>query len=53
MHLDEKLKSYAEYLDAYPTEFYTCHCTGVSQYEYMKQYMKRVHYLAAGQEIEL
>ena len=33
--LDEKLKSYAEYLDAYPTEYYTCHCTGVSQYEYM------------------
>ncbi len=30
--------------------FYTCHCTGILQYEYMKKIMKdRLHYLSAGE----
>jgi 7,8-dihydropterin-6-yl-methyl-4-(beta-D-ribofuranosyl)aminobenzene 5'-phosphate synthase len=32
--------------------YYTCHCTGLPQYEYLKQRMgSRLRYLAAGQQI--
>ena len=34
--------------------YYTCHCTGLPQYEYLKQRMgNRLRYLAAGQQIVL
>ena len=46
--LDDTLKNYADKLNEYPTDFYTCHCTGVQQYEFMKQYMKRLNYISAG-----
>lgn len=49
--LDEKLVSYAEYLDSFPTEFYTCHCTGTSQYDFMKKHMKNLSYLSCGDSI--
>ena len=51
--LDDALKSYAERLDEYDTSFYTCHCTGVSQYEFMKTYMKDLHYISAGSTIDI
>ena len=51
--LDEKLKSYAEYLNSFDTDFYTCHCTGKAQYEFMKQYMPRLKYLSTSEKIEL
>ena len=50
---DERLRELAEQLSRYDTEYYTCHCTGVEQYRYMKQYMPRLHYLSTGQTIEL
>ncbi len=35
-------------------EYYTCHCTGTEQFEYMKNIMKnRLHYLSAGDEVEI
>lgn len=46
--LDEKLKGYADHLDSFDTHFYTCHCTGVEQYEFMKQYMSRLDYISCG-----
>lgn len=49
--LDEALKSYAEYLDGFPTEYYTCHCTGESQFQFMKNYMGRLHGLSCGETI--
>lgn len=49
--LDEKLAGYAKFLDGFETEFYTCHCTGVEQYEFMRKHMKRLHYLACGQSV--
>lgn len=49
--LDEALKSYAEYLDGFPTEYYTCHCTGEKQFQYMKNYMCRLHGLSCGETI--
>ena len=53
MNLDKEgtLRSYAEQLDAFPTMFYTCHCTGVQQYEWMQPHMQCLHYLSAGETI--
>lgn len=49
--LDETLKSYAEYLDKFPTQYYTCHCTGAQQFQFMKKYMRRLQSLACGETI--
>lgn len=51
--LDDTLVSYAEYLDSFDTMFYTCHCTGVEQFKFMKNYMKNLSYLSAGMTIEI
>lgn len=50
---DETLRKYAEFLDNLGTEFYTCHCTGVPQYEFMKKYMKNLNYIATGDKINI
>ena len=47
--LDDTLKDYAQYLEEFKTEYYTCHCTGVEQFSFMKQFMSRLFYLSAGQ----
>lgn len=49
--LDEKLKSYSRYLDSFDTVYYTCHCTGTEQYEFMKNLMKKLNYLSCGESI--
>ncbi len=49
--LDNTLAGYADFLDGFKTEFYTCHCTGVPQYEFMKEHMSRLSYISAGQSI--
>ncbi len=49
--LDEKLKSYSEYLDSFDTVYYTCHCTGTEQYKFMKKYMENLNYLSCGESI--
>lgn len=51
--LDETLKTYAEHLNGFAADYYTCHCTGWEQYEFMKKHMKRLFYLSAGQEIRI
>ena len=44
----------AEELMRYDTCYYTCHCTGIEQFEYMKKIMgERLFYLSAGQKIEV
>lgn len=50
--LDKTLMEYAKYLDTFDTDFYTCHCTGIMQYEFMKTYMNRLNYLSCGKTIE-
>ena len=35
------------------TDFYTCHCTGLKQYECLKQKMPRLHYLSSGDVLEI
>ena len=48
------LKKSAEELLEYDTQFYTCHCTGVPQYEVLKDIMAdKIGYLASGMEIEV
>lgn len=49
--LDDTLKGYAEYLNSFDTDFYTCHCTGTEQFSFMKKHMKRLNYLSAGESI--
>lgn len=49
--LDEALAGYAEYLNRFETQYYTCHCTGIDQYRFMKQYMGKLEYLSCGQTI--
>ena len=51
--LDETLAGYARQLDSSGAVFYTCHCTGRPQYEFMARQMSRLHYLSTGQTIEL
>lgn len=51
--LDDKLKLYSERLNNYGTDFYTCHCTGTEQFEFMKKYIKKLSYLSSGKSIEI
>lgn len=51
--LDEALAGYAQYLDHFHTDFYTCHCTGTEQYLFMKKYIDRLFYLSCGQSIDI
>ena len=51
--LDSYLESSARKLAVYPTAFYTCHCTGQEQFEFMKQYMPHLAYLSCGQSITI
>lgn len=51
--LDDTLAQYADDLNSFPTEYYTCHCTGTAQFEFMRQRMARLHYLSCGQTITL
>ena len=48
------LKAAAETLLSYDTVYYTGHCTGQSQYNYLKSIMgERLHYIAAGTVLDL
>ncbi len=49
--LDETLKGYAEILSSHKTTFYTCHCTGEEQYNFMKKYMDNLFYLSSGESV--
>ena len=51
--LDDALGGYAEALNAYPTTYYTGHCTGVEQYQFLKERVKNLHYLSAGESIRI
>ncbi|HAE45469.1 MAG TPA: MBL fold hydrolase [Lachnospiraceae bacterium] len=50
----KKLKDIAERLLSGHTRYYTCHCTGNLQYDYLKQIMgDRLNYLSAGTEVNI
>lgn len=48
-----ELSQYADFLNGFDTEFYTCHCTGTAQYEHMKKTMTKLHYISCGEKIEI
>ena len=50
----EEVKAPADKLMEYDTRYFTCHCTGMEQFNCMKQIMgDRISYLSAGQVIEI
>lgn len=51
--LDQVLTEYGQNLGRYDTDYYTGHCTGEKQYEFLKKYIKRLNYLSAGQSINI
>lgn len=51
--LDYKLANNARLLDNSNKEFYTCHCIGVEQFEFMKNHMDRLSYISTGTKIEI
>lgn len=53
LELDSGLADRARILNDFECEYYTCHCTGAEQYEYMKKHMKKLNYISAGQSIIL
>ena len=53
LELGDELAGYARRLNDFPTEYYTCHCTGAAQYEFMEPLTKRLHRISAGQTISI
>ena len=51
--LDDTLKNYAIHLNTTNAEFFTCHCTGVEQFEFMKNHMNKLSYISTGMTIEI
>lgn len=50
----EQLSKAADLLNHYPTQYYTCHCTGLEQYDFLKQRMgNKLHYLSGGDCVTL
>ncbi len=50
MPLDDELKKAAIKIGSYKTSYYTCHCTGIEQFEFMKKYIKDLYYISSGNE---
>ncbi len=48
---DNTLTEYARYLSGFDADYYTCHCTGVEQFEYMQKTMPRLEYISTGKRI--
>lgn len=47
----QRLDEVADTLLEYPSVYYTCHCTGIPQYQYLKTRMRgQLEYLSAGDE---
>ena len=51
MDLNDKLIGSAKRLNSFPTRFFTCHCTGEAQYNFMKPHMERMSYLSCGETV--
>ena len=51
--LGNDLANHSKYLASYDTEFHTCHCTGVEQFEFMKKYISSLNYLSCGDVLYL
>ncbi len=50
---EDVLSAIANRLKTYPAAFYTCHCTGVEAYQFLKNKNVPLHYLACGDTLQL
>ena len=48
MPMDHRLEQLAKMLGKQKTTYYTCHCTGRAQYDFMKPYIRDLHALSCG-----
>lgn len=46
-----ELKAYGTRLNKYLTHYYTCHCTGTEQFDFLKQYIQKLDYISCGKTI--
>ncbi len=49
----DELSRIAKRLEEKKTLFYTCHCTGQKQFEFMQSHMKNLRYISGGESIEI
>ncbi len=49
----QKLDAYSKALRSYDCVYYTCHCTGIEQYRYLKKSIGSLHYLGAGDQLQI
>ena len=47
----KELAALGEALAAHNTEYYTCHCTGIEQFAFLRARMPRLRYLAGGETV--
>ena len=53
LDVQDAVAQYAAPLNAFGTDYYTCHCTGIAQFEALSAVMPRLAYLAGGQQLIL
>lgn len=53
MALDSSLSERAGRLNNADCDYYTCHCTGLEQFNFIKSYIERIKYLSAGDSVEI
>jgi 7,8-dihydropterin-6-yl-methyl-4-(beta-D-ribofuranosyl)aminobenzene 5'-phosphate synthase len=53
MELGDKLEEYAKRLSEMNTYFYTCHCTGKEQFEFMREFARNIKYISSGDVFEI
>ncbi len=51
--LDEKLEEYSRLLSCHKTSYYTCHCTGAEQFDFMQKIIPQLSYLHCGESVIL
>mgnify|MGYP003296870258 CR=1 FL=1 len=52
--IQQQLIDLGKKLSSYNTKFFTCHCTGTSQFEILKPIMKeKLEYIGTGDSIEI
>ena len=50
---NKELEDAAKILNSYNTTYYTCHCTGIKQYELMKKFISKLNYISCGDIINI
>jgi len=51
--MSDFLDNAAKVLSSYGTSYYTCHCTGEEQFEYLKNKMNNLEYISCGDVVEV